>query len=63
MYWETAEARVGDGSFKRVESGGNRRKFHNYAQPGVSISTYDQRNASATLLRAVGYFFPQKRSN
>ena len=30
---------------------------------GVSISTNDRRNASATLLRAVAYFFLQKRSN
>ena len=50
MYWETAEARVGDGSFKRVESGGNRRKFHNHAQPGVSISTYDHPNETRQLL-------------
>ena len=56
MYYETAEARVGGGSFKRVESGRNRRKFHNHAQPGVSISTYDRRNTLAT-------FFPQKGRN
>ena len=30
---------------------------------GVSISTGDQQNAPATLLRVVGYFFLQKRSN
>lgn len=30
---------------------------------GVSISTDDPRNASATLLRAVAYLFLQKRSN
>ena len=33
------------------------------ANTGVSISTNNRRNASTTLLRAAGYFFPQKRSN
>ena len=30
---------------------------------GVSISTDERRNGSATLLSVVGYFFPRKRSN
>ena len=30
---------------------------------GVSISTDDQRNVSATLLVEVGYFFLERRSN
>ena len=30
---------------------------------GVSISTNDRRNASATMPREVGYFFPRRRSN
>ena len=29
----------------------------------VSVSTDDRRNASATLLREVGYFFPRRRRN
>ena len=28
---------------------------------GVSITTDDRRNASATLLREVGFFFPPKK--
>ena len=30
--------------------------------PGVSISTDDRRNASATLLRVVGYFSPEEEA-
>ena len=37
--------------------------FISIQDAGVSISTDDRRNASATLLREVGYFFLRRRSN